>query len=207
MTERKNLEPKEARILSYLKKYIAKNSYPPTVREICKALNITSTATVYYSLNRLQYYGYIRKSDNHKRAIEILSEFSDFPKKDLIEIPLVGKITAGEPITAVENIEDVYPLPEDLFGEGELFLLNVSGDSMIQAGIHSGDKIVIRKQATADNGEIAAVMVDGKATVKRFYREKGHIRLQPENDALQPIIVEGGEVEILGIAAGLIRKM
>lgn len=204
MDDRKQLDSKDELVLDYLKKYSTKYGYPPTVREICKALKITSTATAYYSLNRLQFYGYIKKVDNHKRAIEILNEYSDFPKKELLDIPLVGKITAGVPITAVENIDDVFPLPNDLFCNGELFLLTVSGDSMINAGILNGDKIVVRKQSTANNGEIVAALIDGEATVKRFYMDHRNIRLQPENDKYQPIIVE--EAEILGLVVGLIRN-
>lgn len=204
MVTRKPLDEKDEKVLEYLKKYSTKYGYPPTVREICKALNITSTATAYYSLNRLQYLGYIKKVDNHKRAIEILNEYSDFPKKELIDVPLVGKITAGVPITAVENVEDVFSIPADLFSDGELFFLTVSGDSMINAGIFDGDKIVIRKQETANNGQIVAAMIDGEATVKRLYLEKGHIRLQPENDAYEPIIVDNAQ--ILGIVVGLIRS-
>lgn len=202
--DRRELDPKDEKVLDFLKRYSTKYGYPPTVREICKALNITSTATAYYSLNRLQYYGYIKKVDNHKRAIEILNEFSDFPKKETVDIPLVGKITAGTPITAVENVEDVFPLPNDLFSDGELFLLTVSGDSMINAGILDGDKIVVRKQSVVNNGEIVAAMIDGEATVKRFYMDQNHIRLQPENDKYDPIIVE--DVEILGLVVGLIRR-
>jgi repressor LexA len=202
--DRKELDPKDEKVLAYLKRYSTKYGYPPTVREICKALNITSTATAYYSLNRLQLYGYIKKADNHKRAIEIINEYSDFPKKEMQDIPLVGKITAGVPITAVENIEDVFPLPNDMFSDGELFLLTVSGDSMVNAGILNGDKIVVRKQSFVNNGEIVAVMIDGEATVKRFYMESKHIRLQPENDKYDPIIVE--EAEVLGLVVGLIRR-
>ena len=202
--DRKELDPKDEKVLEYLKRYSTKYGYPPTVREICKALNITSTATAYYSLNRLQLYGYIKKVDNHKRAIEILNEFSDFPKKEMVDVPLVGKITAGAPITAVENIEDVFSLPTDMFANGDLFLLTVSGDSMINAGILNGDKIVVRRQSIADNGEIVAVMIDGEATVKRFYLDSRYIRLQPENDKYEPIIVE--EAEVLGLVVGLIRR-
>jgi len=202
--DRKELDPKDEKVLEYLKRYSTKYGYPPTVREICKALNITSTATAYYSLNRLQLYGYIKKVDNHKRAIEILNEFSDFPKKEMVDVPLVGKITAGAPITAVENIEDVFSLPTDMFANGDLFLLTVSGDSMINAGILNGDKIVVRRQSIADNGEIVAVMIDGEATVKRFYMDSRYIRLQPENDKYEPIIVE--EAEVLGLVVGLIRR-
>ncbi|HEY8443453.1 MAG TPA: transcriptional repressor LexA [Clostridia bacterium] len=204
--ERRPLDPKDEKVLEYLKKYITKYGYPPTVREICKALNITSTATAHYTLNRLQAYGYIRKVDNHKRALEIVNEYSDFPKKELVEVPLVGKITAGAPITAIENIEDVFPLPLDMFASGELFLLTVKGDSMINAGILDGDKIVVRKQSIANNGEIVAVLIDGEATVKRFYMDNTnrYIKLMPENDKYEPIIVE--EAEILGLVVGLIRK-
>lgn len=202
--DRKELDPKDEKVLEYLKRYSTKYGYPPTVREICKALNITSTATAYYSLNRLQMCGYIKKVDNHKRAIEILNEFSDFPKKEMVDVPLVGKITAGVPITAVENIEDVFSLPNDMFANGDLFLLTVSGDSMINAGILDGDKIVVRRQSIANNGEIVAVMIDGEATVKRFYMDARYIRLQPENDKYEPIIVE--EAEVLGLVVGLIRR-
>ncbi|MDR3318143.1 MAG: transcriptional repressor LexA [Clostridiales bacterium] len=202
---KEGLSPKESKILNYLTDFLEENHYPPSVREICKAVGINSTATVYSYLNKLQSKGYIKKTDNKKRAMEVLREYSSFPKKREKSIPLVGKITAGEPILAVENIEDVYTLPSELFSSGELFMLNVQGESMINAGIFNGDKIIVRKQSTAENSEIVAAMIDGNATVKRFYKEANHIRLQPENDAMTPIIVD--EAEILGVIVGLIRKL
>jgi len=192
---------KSAQILNYLQDFFDENGYPPSVREICKAVGAKSTATVFNYLNDLQDKGYIRKADNKKRALEILSS----SKKPTKNIPLVGKITAGEPIEAQENIEDVYALPAELFSSGELFMLRVQGESMILAGIYDGDKIIVRKQESADNGQIVAAMIDGEATVKRFYKESKHIRLQPENDTMSPIITKNAE--ILGVVVGLIRKI
>ncbi|MCL2751807.1 MAG: transcriptional repressor LexA [Firmicutes bacterium] len=198
------LNDKDYKILDFIKSFIDENRYPPSVREICAQLKIKSTATVYFSIHRLEDAGLIRQSPLKKRSIEVLSPYPGISKKSMVEIPLVGNIAAGQPITAIENIEDIYNLPNDLFGLGDLFMLNVSGDSMINAGIFDGDKIIVRKQENAENGEIIAAMINGEATVKRFYKENHSYRLQPENDAMQPIITE--QVDIAGKIVGLIRK-
>ena len=199
------LNDKDAKILEFIKTFIDTNKYPPSVREICAQLNIKSTATVYFSIHRLESAGLIRQSPLKKRSIEVLSPYPGIAKKSTVEIPLVGNIAAGLPITAIENIEDIYNLPNDLFGGGQLFMLNVKGESMINVGIYDGDKIIIRKQEAAENGEIIAAMINGEATVKRFYKEKNVYRLQPENDFMEPIITS--YVDILGKVVGLIRKI
>ena len=147
--------------------------------------------------------GMLKKSDKKNRALGIMSKYSKY-NKDMIEIPLIGKITAGVPIDAIQDIEDVYSMPVDLFKKGQLFMLKVQGDSMINAGILNGDKIIVRQQATCNNGDIAAVMVDGEATVKRCYKENNQIRLQPENDNMKPIYCKNADV--LGLVVGLIRR-
>jgi len=193
-------------MLDFIKDFTADKSYPPSVREICKGLNIKSTATVYYYLSLLEENNLIKKEESKNRAIEVVKPFAEtFKRKNLIDIPLVGRIAAGEPILATQNLDDVYTMPTDLFKEKEdLFMLKVSGNSMIEAGIFDSDIIVVRKQPTAENGQIAVAMIDGSATVKRFYKEKDHFRLHPENSSMKDIIVN--EVEILGIVVGLIRQ-
>ncbi len=193
-------------ILEFIKKYTSENSYPPSVREICMATSIKSTATVYYYLNLLEQNNLIRRAQAKNRAIEVINEYSDnFPKKKLVDIPLVGKIAAGEPILAIQNLDDVYTLPANLFDSSEdLFMLRVLGDSMIEAGIFDSDIIVIRRQPTAENGQIAVALLDGSATVKRFFKEKDRYRLHPENQSMEDIIVK--EVEILGVVVGSIRQ-
>ncbi|MGI6701571.1 MAG: transcriptional repressor LexA [Christensenellales bacterium] len=201
MTKRDTMR-KMHEILDFIKEYTLNKSYPPSVREICKGMGIKSTATVYYYLNLLEEHNLIKKEGSKNRAIEILSPYK---KKRLIDIPLVGRIAAGEPILATENLEDILTLPSDLFPSKEdLFMLKVKGQSMINAGIFDGDIIVVRKQPSADNGQIAVIMLDGEATVKRFYKENGYFRLHPENDAMNDIIVN--DAEVLGIVIGLIRQ-
>ena len=194
---------KEEQLVAFIKECIDKNGYPPTVREMCRAVNVTSTSTVAYYIDKLVEDGILKRNPNKNRALEIVGNVTS-KNSDMIEIPLVGNIAAGEPILAVENVEEYFMVTPNLFkGEG-LFMLTVCGDSMINAGIYNGDKIVIRQQATADNGEIVAAMIDGSATVKRFYKEDGYFRLQPENDAMEPIYTN--EVSILGKVVGLLRK-
>jgi repressor LexA len=200
-----NIEAKLNDLLNFIKDFTTRYGYPPSVREMCGGLRISSTASVYYYLNKLEGMGLISKSPSKNRAIEIKTKYSDFAKKTSVDIPLIGKIAAGEPILAVENLEEVYPLPRELFGNGELFMLNVKGDSMIDAGIFDGDKIIIKKQTTANNGEIVAALIDGCATVKRLFMRKDKIVLHPENASMQDIVAEN--VEILGVAAGVIRKI
>lgn len=204
---------KKETILNYIIEYQKSNGYPPTIREICKALNISSTSTVSYYLNILENEGVIKKSANKNRALEINAgtpqiikpKFNNFEPENITKIPIVGKITAGSPILAVEECEEYFMVSPNLFRGDNLFMLTVSGESMINAGIYDGDKIILQKQSYANNGEIvAALLDDGLATVKRFFKENGKFRLQPENDTMSPIIVDN--VSILGKVIGLVRK-
>jgi repressor LexA len=201
------LSERQQAILSYIQKEVYEKGYPPSVREIGEAVGLASSSTVHGHLNRLEKKGYIRRDPTKPRAIEILDQNSNIHKRDTVMVPLVGKVTAGEPITAVENIEDYFPLPTRIAGEDQTtFLLSVQGDSMINAGIMDGDYVVVRQQHTADNGEIVVAMTgDGEATVKRFFKEGDHIRLQPENDRLQPLCLP--RVTILGKVVSLIREI
>lgn len=198
------MEDKLETTLLFIKSFQKKNGYAPSVREVCQGLNINSTATAFDYINKLVDTGRLKKSDKKNRALGVISKYPEFTAKDTVEIPLLGKITAGAPITAVENLEDVFILPVDLFKKGQLFMLKVQGDSMVNAGILDGDKIVVRQQPACDDGDIVAAMIDGEATVKRFFKEENRIRLQPENDNMKPIFCESPE--ILGLVVGLIRK-
>lgn len=185
----------------FIKNFVDDNGYPPSVRDVCSGLNIKSTATVFKYINKLDEIGELQKAPAKTRAINVLD---DRYKRDKFEqVPLLGNIAAGTPITAVENIEEVYDLPTKLF-QGELFMLTVKGTSMIDVGIFNGDKVIIRKTETADNGEIVAALIDDEATVKRFYKEKDYIRLHPENQQFEDIIVN--DCKILGKIVGLIRQ-
>lgn len=203
---KKSTETKQLEILRYIYDTVERRGFPPTVREICAAVKLSSTSTVHGHLARLERKGLLVKDATKPRALEITAD----GKKELgIKpkiIPIVGVVTAGQPILAVEDIEDYFPLPPDLENEaGELFMLKVHGKSMINAGILDGDEVIVKKQTTANNGEIVVAMTDeNEATVKRFYKEDGHYRLQPENDAMAPIILPS--VSILGKVVGLYRK-
>ncbi len=194
---------KKFEILEYINDFSMKNGYMPSVREICKAFSMTSSSSAFYYLNQLEEEGLIEKANGKNRAIKLKNR--DLKTENNI-FKVVGKVAAGKPIFASENMEDEIDMPPELFGinTGDMFVLNVQGDSMIKAGIFSGDKIVVKKQETAENGEIVVAMVDDSATVKRFYKEKDHIRLQPENDFMSPIIVD--DCSIIGIVIGLIRQ-
>lgn len=192
------------KILKFINDFVLKHGYAPSVREICKKMVLTSTSTVFYHLKKLEDEGLINRDYGKNRAIKVNIQTSENSNKNLFNV--IGKVAAGKPIFAVENIENQIEIPPELFGinTGDMFILNVSGDSMVNAGIFNGDKIIVKKQETAENGEIVVAMVDDSATVKRFYNEKGHIRLQPENDFMEPIIVD--DCKILGIVTGLIRQ-
>lgn len=184
----------------YLSNYIKKKKYPPTIREMCADLNLDSTSTVSYHLKKLEKMGKIIRTNNKNRAIELIEDNSI----DMISLPVVGEIAAGQPILAEENYSDSIAVSQDLFYGRDLFVLKVKGNSMIEVGIFNGDYVVISKQSTASNGEIVACLIDNEATVKRFYKENGYFRLQPENSTMSPIYTD--HVEILGKVVGLIRN-
>lgn len=210
-----DLNKREKAILKYIEKQIKANSYPPSVREIGKAVGLSSTATVHGYLAKLEEKGYIKKESQKGRTLRLLKgilkeEKKEEPKqvytsREMVNVPVIGKITAGAPILAVENVTDTFPIPIDFVGNSESFMLTVSGESMIEAGILDGDYILVKKQNTANNGEIVVALIEDEATVKTFYKENGHIRLQPENSTMEPIIVPN--CEILGKVAGVFRKM
>lgn len=200
---------KQQMILDFLNRYQMEKGFPPSIREICKAVGFKSTSTVHSYIKKLEEEGLIVKDATKPRALKVLKS----GKKDLEgyisdqeidNIPVLGKITAGAPILAVENIEETFPVPVQYLGNSTSFMLKVRGDSMINAGIMDGDYIIVRQQNTANNGDIVAALIDEEATVKTFYKEKGHYRLQPENPDYEPIIVK--ELRILGKVTGLFRK-
>ena len=196
------LSAKQQQILSYLKSEVQKKGYPPSVREICQAVGLKSTSTVHAHLSRLEKKGYIRRNPTKPRAIEILDQTD---KKDVVEVPIVGTITAGTPILAVQNIEDTFPLPVNFLKyDTDVFMLRVKGESMIEAGIFDRDLILVRQQSSADNGDIVVALLEDSATVKTYYKEKDYIRLQPENATMSPIITK--DVKVLGKVIGLFRK-
>lgn len=194
--------------LQFVKEYIVSHGYPPTVREIAKELQVSSPATIQAHLDGLAEKGYIKKGNNKNRTIELMVENEFIPKEEsIVDVPLLGKITAGSPIEAIENPNEFFSLPAYLIPKDrEVFTLTVSGESMINAGIHDGDIIIVERRNTARNGEMVVAMTDeNEVTLKTFYKEKDHFRLQPENDTMEPIILEN--VTILGKAIGLYRKI
>ena len=204
----KGLTKRQDEILTYIKEYVVNNGYPPTVREICAAIGVSSPATVHAHLQNLENKGMIKKEETKNRAIELLVDNEFASKEDsVVEVPLLGKITAGSPIEAIEHPDEYFSLPAYMIPNNkEVFTLNVSGESMINAGIFDGDIIVIEKTNTACNGEVVAAMTEeNEVTLKRFYKEDGYFRLQPENDTMDPIILD--QVTILGKAIGLYRKL
>ncbi|GGA58660.1 LexA repressor [Kroppenstedtia guangzhouensis] len=204
------LSPRQQAILDYIKQEVREKGYPPSVREIGEAVGLASSSTVHGHLNRLEKKGLIRRDPTKPRAIEVLDQDHD-PAPDIpsqtVMAPLVGKVTAGEPITAVENVEEYFPIPRRMVRPDEsVFILAVRGDSMINAGVMDGDYVMVRQQNTADNGDmIVAMTPENEATVKRFYKEKNRVRLQPENDTMEPIWLP--EVTILGKVIGLLREI
>jgi repressor LexA len=193
---------KQEEILEFIKMQLLDKGYPPSVREICSAVGLRSTSTVHGHLERLEKKGYIRRDPTKPRAIEVIDIVS---RKEMINIPVIGTVTAGLPILAVENIEDTFSIPINFVKTtSELFMLTISGESMIEAGILNGDKVIIEKNSTAENGEIVVALIDNEATIKRFFKEKDHIRLQPENKTMQPIIVD--DCKIIGKIVGLYRE-
>ena len=220
----KGLTVREKQILRYITKEIEKNGYAPSVREIGAAVGLSSTATVHCYLKKLEQHGYIKKENQKGRTLRVLKTEDDrytnrakrkteptdpwnvfFNKKEMVDVPVVGKITAGSPILAVENVTDTFPIPLELAGNSQTFILVVRGESMIGAGILVGDYILVRRQNVAENGQIVVALIEDEATVKTFYKEKDHIRLQPENSTMDPIIVP--DCKILGRVIGVFRKM
>lgn len=203
-----NLSKRQEAILAFIKDEVRAKGYPPSVREIGEAVGLASSSTVHGHLARIEERGYIRRDPTKPRAIEILQQDdSEVAKQQVIHVPLIGKVTAGMPISAIENIEEYFPLPNS-YGtpEDQLFMLEIMGESMIEAGILDGDYVIVKKNSAANNGEIVVAMTeDNEATVKRFYKEKAYFRLQPENASMEPIIVD--QVTILGQVVGLYRKM
>ena len=194
---------KQKEILEYIKDEILKRGYPPAVREICEAVNLKSTSSVHSHLETLEKNGYIRRDPTKPRAIEIVDDSFQMVRREMTSIPIVGRVAAGQPILAEENIEGYFPMPVDMVPNADTFVLHVKGDSMINAGIYSGDQIFVEKCNTARNGDMVVALIDDSATVKTYYRESGHYRLQPENDSMDPIITD--HLEILGKVFGVFR--
>ena len=196
---------KQREILEYIKEMILKKRYPPAVREICEAVHLKSTSSVHSHLESLEKNGYIRRDPTKPRTIEILDDDFALTRRELVNVPVIGTVAAGVPILAEQNIEDYLPIPAGILPNKEVFMLKVKGNSMIEAGIYNGDKVIVVKQPNAENGDKVVALVDDSATVKTFYKENGHFRLQPENSSMDPIILD--QVEILGKVIGLFRMM
>lgn len=202
---KEQLSDKQQQILEFIKHRILEKGYPPAVREICEAVHLRSTSSVHAHLETLERKGYIRRDPTKPRAIEIIDDDFNLARREIINIPIIGTVTAGEPILAVENIEEYFPMQPDFVSSKNTFMLHVRGESMINAGIFDGDLVIVEQMQTASNGDIVVALVDDSATVKRFYKEDGYYRLQPENDSMEPIIVP--EVSIVGKVVGLYRSM
>ena len=190
------ISKKQSEILEYIKEQILEKGYPPAVREICEAVHLKSTSSVHAHLETLEKNGYIRRDPTKPRAIEICDDSFQLVRNEMTSIPIIGTVAAGQPILAAENIEGYFPVPVDMVPNAETFILKVKGDSMINAGIFSGDQIFVERTNVARNGDMVVALVDDSATVKTFYKEQGHVRLQPENDTMDPIIVD--DCDILG---------
>ena len=202
---REQLSDKQLEILEFIKRRMLDKGFPPAVREICEAVNLRSTSSVHSHLETLERKGYIHWDPTKPRAIEIIDDDFNLARREIINNPVVGTVTAGEPILAVQNIEDYFPMLPDRISTKNTFMLHVRGESMINAGIIDGDLVIVVKQSTAENGDIVVAMIEDSATVKTFYKEDGYYRLQPENDSMEPIIVN--EVSIIGKVVGLYRSM
>jgi len=201
--EQGRITAKQQEILEFIKENILAKGYPPSVREICEAVKLKSTSSVHSHLETLEKNGYIRRDPTKPRTIEILDDDFGVQRQELVNIPILGTVAAGLPTLAQENIEGYYPIPAELLPNKPVFMLNVHGESMVNAGILDGDQVICVESATAENGQIVVALVEDSATVKRFYKEDDHIRLQPENDFMDPIIVD--DVRILGKVIGLLR--
>ena len=196
---------KQQEILAFIKETILNKGYPPTVREICEAVRLKSTSSVHSHLETLEHNGYIRRDPTKPRAMEILDDGFGLARRELVQVPVVSTVAAGQPILAEENIEDYFPVPANILPNSQTFMLRVKGDSMVNAGIFEGDQIIVEQTSIADNGDIVVALIDDSATVKRFFKEDGYYRLQPENDSMEPIIVS--HMEVLGKVVGLFRCM
>ena len=197
------ISKKQEEILEYIKSQILKRGFPPAVREICEAVHLKSTSSVHSHLETLEKNGYIRRAPTKPRAIEILDDTFNLVRRELVNVPVVGRVAAGEPILAQEHIEDYFPLPADILPNKQTFLLKVKGESMINIGVLDGDYVLVQEEHTAHNGDMVVALIEDGATVKTFYKEEGVIRLQPENDYMDPIIVK--DVSILGKVIGVFR--
>ncbi len=194
---------KQEEILSYIKDEILKRGFPPTVREICQTVGLKSTSSVHSHLESLEKNGYIRRDPTKPRAIEILDDSFNLLRREMVNVPVVGTVAAGQPILAEQNIDSYFPIPAEYMPNEQSFILRVKGESMVNAGIMDGDRVIVRQQSTARNGDIVVALVEDSATVKTFYKEDGHYRLQPENDTMDPIIVDN--LQILGKVFGVFR--
>jgi repressor LexA len=197
------ISDKQREILEYIKQEILNKGYPPTVRELCSAVHLKSTSSIHSHLEALEKNGYIRRDPTKPRAIEIIDDNFNLTRREVVNVPLVGTVAAGQPLLAIQNIDNYFPIPSEYMPNQETFMLRVKGESMINAGILDGDMVLVRKQPTASNGSMVVALVDDSATVKTFYRENGYIRLQPENDTMDPIIVP--DCQILGVVFGVFR--
>ena len=198
------ISKKQQEILDYMKNEILNRGFPPSVREICEAVNLKSTSSVHSHLEALEKNGYIRRAATKPRAIEIIDDNFNLVRREVVNVPLVGTVAAGQPILAVENIDAYFPIPAEYMPNEQSFMLTVKGDSMINAGIFDGDQVLVKQQATAENGDMVVALIDDSATVKTFYKENGYYRLQPENDNMEPIIITGN-LQILGKVFGVFR--
>ena len=198
------ISKKQQEILDYIKNEILNRGFPPAVREICEAVHLKSTSSVHSNLEALEKTGYIRRDATKPRAIEIIDDNFNLVRREVVNVPLIGTVAAGQPILAVENIETYFPVPAEFMPNEQSFMLRVKGDSMINAGIFDGDQVLVKQQASAENGDIVVALVEDSATVKTFYKEDGYYRLQPENDSMDPILVQDN-LQILGKVFGVFR--
>lgn len=200
------ISAKQQEILDYIKAEILNKGFPPAVREICEAVHLKSTSSVHSHLETLEKNGYIRRDPTKPRAIEIIDDNFNLVRREVVNVPLLGRVAAGEPLLAVENVESYFPIPAEYMPNSQIFMLEVKGDSMINAGILSGDQVIVEQKNTAHNGDMVVALVDDGATVKTYYKEDGYYRLQPENDYMDPIIVRDN-LQILGKVIGVLRFM
>ena len=198
------ITPKQQEILDYIKNEILNRGFPPAVREICEAVNLKSTSSVHSHLEALEKNGYIRRDATKPRAIEIIDDNFNLVRREVVNVPIIGTVAAGQPLLAVENIEGYFPIPAEFMPNSQSFLLKVKGESMINAGIFDGDQVLVKQQSTAEDGDIVVALIDDGATVKTFPKEKGDYRHQPENDTMEPILVHEG-LQIIGKVFGVFR--